>query len=91
MAKNDNSLATKNDIFKIVEDATDKVLKGMDRMFQEQDKRNDTKFTTKEDLNREIGWVRDDIKGLETDLSDIPTKIEFNQLKARVDKHISAN
>ncbi len=91
MAKYNNSLATKNDVFKIVEDATDKILKGMDRMFNNFRKEMYQNFATKEDLKREIGWVRDDIKGLEADLSNVPTRTEFNQLKARVDKHISAN
>lgn len=86
-----NSPATKKDVYKIVGDATDKILKGMDQMFQEQDKRNDAKFATKGDLQREIGWVRDDIKGLTADLSDVPNRQEFNELKTRVDKHISAN
>lgn len=71
----------------IVMDASDTILNGVDVMFKEQDGRDEKKFTTKEDLKREVSWLRDDINGLKTDLSDIPTKKEFNELKGRVDKY----
>lgn len=71
----------------ILDDAVETILKGIERMFEEQDKRNEKKFATKEDLKREASWLRDDINGLKADLSDTPTKKEFNELKGRVDKY----
>lgn len=74
-----------------LDDAVDTLLKGMDNMLVEQKKIFATKedlkqFATKEDLKREISWVRDDIKGLTADISGVPTKSEFNELKGRVGK-----
>jgi hypothetical protein len=86
MAKNNNAPATKKDVLEIVNsivmDATDKILKGMDRMFNDFRKEMHQTFATKEDLQREIGWVRDDINGL---------KQEFSNVTSRVDKHLPAN
>jgi len=71
---------------KTLGEAVDTLLKGMDNMLNEQKKI----FATKEDLKTEIGWVRDDIKGLTADLSDTVSKKEFNQLKGKVDKYLTS-
>jgi len=41
-------------------------------------------LATKDDLKREIGFIRDDINGLKADLSTIPTRQEFETLKNKV-------
>jgi hypothetical protein len=81
-----NPLVRKNDL----DGAVDAILTGMDSVIKEQDERNEKKFATKEDLKREIGWVRDDINGLKADLSDTPSRGEFKHLKSKVDKYLSS-
>jgi hypothetical protein len=87
-----NEVLTEN-----LDEAVDIILKGMDNMFKEERKFNSQTFTSKEDLKNtkeelktEISWVKDDIKGLNADLADAPSKNEFNQLKGRVDKYITS-
>lgn len=48
-----------------LDDAIDTILEGMDNMLEEQKK----VFATKEDLKREVSYLRDDIRGLEGDRS----------------------
>ena len=79
----------------ILSEAVDDVLKGMDNMFVEQKKVFDSKgdlekLATKEDLKREAGWLKDDIKGLKADLSIVPDRNEFNNLKGKVDRFITS-
>lgn len=90
MAKDPNAFVTN----KTLDEAVDTILKGMDNMLEEQKKTFATKedlkqFATKEDLGREVGWLRNDINGLKADLSDTPSKREFNKLKSKVDKHLA--
>lgn len=78
-----------------LDDAVDTLLKGMDNMLEEQKKIFATKedlkqFATKDDLKTEIGWLKDDIKGLTADLSGTPSKKEFNELKDKVDKYLAS-
>lgn len=76
---------------KTLGEAVDGIMKGMDRIIDEM--RAGFKYlmknsATKEDLKREVGWLRDDIKGLTADLPDTVKKSEFNKLKGRVDKYL---
>lgn len=92
MAKIDPNAVVTN---KTLSGAVDAVLKGIDNMFDEQKKffasKNDLKvLATKEDLKREAGWLKDDIKGLKADLSIVPGRGEFNNLKAKVDRFITS-
>ncbi len=66
-----------------LDDAADKILKGMQTMFNNQDKLNDTKFATKEDLKRETSFIRQDISDLRAEISTSPTRKEFNKLKLK--------
>jgi len=82
---------------KTLSEAVDTILKAMDRiieetkaMFASQNGYMNKTFATKDDLKREIGWLKDDIKGLTADLSDTPTRKEFNKLQDRVDKYLVA-
>ena len=60
----------------VIDEAVDSILKGMDNVFKEERKFNVQTFATKEDLKREISWLKDDIKGLTADISGIPTKVD---------------
>ena len=78
-----------NQVFnKTLNEAVDVILDGMDNMFKAERKFNIETFATKEDLSREISWVKNDIKGLTEELSGTPSKKEFNQLKLKVDKYL---
>ena len=81
-----NEVVTNGVLNKTLNEAVDTILKGMDNLLKEERKFNTQTFATKEDLNREIGWVRNDIKDLTADLSITVSKREFNELKTKVDK-----
>jgi hypothetical protein len=94
MIKRDPKTSVTNET---LDEAVDTILKGMDNMFKEERKFNSQTFATKEDLKltkeelkTDISWLKDDIKGLTADLSDTPTKKEFNELKGKVDKYLSS-
>ncbi|MCZ6529042.1 MAG: hypothetical protein O6949_01750 [Chloroflexi bacterium] len=55
-------------------------LEGMDKRFDKVDRRLDT---------LEVGqsYLKDQIDGLKADLSDTPSRRQFEKLKARVDKY----
>lgn len=96
MVKNDpKAFVTNGVLTETLDDAVDTLLQGMDNMLEEQKKIFATKedlkgfatkedlkqFATKEDLKREISWLKDDIRGLTADLSGVPSKKEFDELK----------
>ena len=90
MTKLDPSAAVTN---KTLQEAVDGIMEGMDRIIKET--RVGFKYVmenvaTKEDLKREVGWLKDDIKGLTADLADTPTREEFNKLQVKVDKYLVA-
>lgn len=78
-----------------LKDAVDAILQGMDNMFKNVATKEDLKkLATKEDLNElknEVSYIKDDIKGLTADLSDTPSRKEFNRLEDKVDKHIHSH
>ena len=73
-----------------LDDAADKILKGMQTMFNNQNKLNDTKFATKEDLKRETSFIRQDISDLRAEIATSPTRKEFNKFKVKFDKYVPA-
>jgi hypothetical protein len=73
-----------------LDEAVDTILKGMDNMFKGERKFNVQTFASKEDLKREVSWLKDDIKGLTADLSNVPSRNDFNQLKGKVDKYLAS-
>lgn len=99
MTKDDQNAFVTN---KTLGEAVDTILEGMDNMLEEQKKIFATKddlrnvkqeiksLATKEDLNTEISWVRDDIKGLTGELSETVTRKEFNELESKVDKFFAS-
>lgn len=103
MIKNDpKAFVTNGVLTETLDDAVDTLLQGMDNMLEEQKKifvtkedlrgvRDEMKLlATKEDLKREVSWLKDDIRGLTADLSGVPSKKEFNKLKEKVDKYLSS-
>lgn len=83
--------ATHSEVRKIVVEATDAILVGVDKMLQT--------LVTKEEFNTrlkkvdnelaeiksDIHFIKDDIKNIEADISVLPSRSEFNKLKAQVD------
>ena len=90
LKKDPKAFVTNGVLTETSDEAVDTILKGMDNMFKEERKFNSQTFATKDDLNREVSWLRDDIRGLIADLSGVPTKKEFNQLKGKVDKYLAS-
>src|SRR3990170_7554415 len=102
MAKRDS----KNPVtLKMLNEAVDAILHGVERMFDKQDKRIDGMDKRIGGMDKRIGGIDKHIDGMdtrlahvETDVRDIrrrmidhevdtPTRKEFSELKARVDKH----
>jgi len=92
MTKNDNGLATKKDVFEIVAQASDLILKTMEEMFRRQDKKYGERF---DKVEREITGLKSgqyEIKKSISDLQvDTPSRGEFNRLKAKVAGHHPTN
>ena len=69
--------AVKTDVFKLVSEATDAILKGVDKLHAGHEKRFDKLEAGQLELKRQIR----DLK------HDTPSKQSFDDLKARVDKY----
>lgn len=90
MAKQDPNAFVTN---KTLQEAVDGIMGGIDRIIDEvrmEFKYITKNFATKEDIKREVSWLRDDIKGLKADLSDTVSRREFTQLQSKVDKYLVA-
>ena len=90
---------------KMLNEAVDAILRGVEGMFDKQDKRIDGMDKRIGGMDKRIGGIDKHIDGMdtrlahvETDVRDIrrrmidqevdtPTRKEFSELKARVDKH----
>lgn len=83
---------------KMLSQAVDAILKGMDKMVGDlkgqmnlRFKAVDARFDKVEDRlgSLEMGqrYLKDDIRGLKEELSDTPSRREFEELKSRVNKH----
>ncbi|OGY22224.1 MAG: hypothetical protein A3A65_05025 [Candidatus Chisholmbacteria bacterium RIFCSPLOWO2_01_FULL_49_14] len=95
MAKrNLNALVT----VKMLNEAVDAILRGVERMFDKQDKRIDGLDKRIGGMDKRIGGMDTRLARVETDVRDVrrrmidhevdtPTRKEFSDLKARVDKH----
>ncbi|MCZ7545094.1 MAG: hypothetical protein M5R40_16925 [Anaerolineae bacterium] len=89
MPKDENRPATVQDVTRtvteIVGDAAEQILKGVDRLLKD--------YATREDLARieqkvdhisaDVAHLNDEVKGLVAELSDTPSRREFEELKAR--------
>lgn len=87
MSNNTKLPATKSDIEKIINKnnvgLSEVILNGVQTMFNNQNKLNDTKFATKEDLKRETSFIRQDINDLRAEIATSPTRKEFNKFKLK--------
>jgi hypothetical protein len=78
-------------VFKMISEATDAILDGMQKMFDAQGKKIETNTTKVDEVKTELSFARDDIKGLEGELASTVSKSEFSALKGRVDKYHPVN
>jgi hypothetical protein len=83
--KNSKSVTTE-----VLNEAVETIIQGVDNLFKEERKFNVQTFATKEDLKREVLWVKNDIKGLTEELSSSPSRQEFAKLKGKVDKYLAS-
>ena len=71
-----------------LDEAIDAILSGIDRLMQiERKERKEEISDLREEVKTQITFVRDDIKGLEGELANTPTRKEFNDLKKKVYRH----
>ena len=85
MAKQNGGSITKKDVraivTEIVSDALERILEGVEGMFEQQNRTFDRRF-------RKLESGHADLKRQLTDLKvDTPTRSEFDELKGRVDKY----
>lgn len=95
MQKKTDEYSTKNDL----RESVDAILVGMnniyleliDKMATKDDlKKLETKLESRmENIETEVGFVRQDISDIKADLSLTPTRREFNELKTKVDRIVS--
>jgi len=75
----------------MLDDAVDTLLAGMDNLYsrfnEELDKSFEKGYGRFDNLDRETTFVKREIRDLKADLSDTPTRIEFNEIKTRLDRH----
>ena len=74
----------------MLDDAVDTLLAGMENLYsgfkEELDKSFDKIEGRLDNLDRETTFVKREIHDLKADLSDTPTRKDFNELKGRVDR-----
>lgn len=88
MASASSKPVTKKDVEGVIIDASHTILTGVSLLLKNFARKDDLeKLATKDDLKREISFVRDDIKGLKGDLSNTPSRKQFEELKRKVDRY----
>lgn len=87
MASASSKPVTKKDVEEVVIDASHAILTGVSLLLKKFARKDDQKLATKKDLKREISFVRDDVKGLKGELSNTPSRKQFEELKRRVDRY----
>jgi archaellum component FlaC len=74
----------------MLDEAVDSILGGMDKLYDKFKGEMSTRFDNVENRLRnvevELSHVKDEINGLKTDLSDTPSRKEFEEVKTRIDK-----
>jgi archaellum component FlaC len=74
-----------------LDEAVDTILDGVSNLFDQL--RTDVNGVEKrlsdeiKDVKAELIYVKDEINGLKAELSDTPSRREFNELKSRVDEY----
>lgn len=87
-------MITKKDVKDIVQktvtEATDAILDGVQTMFDEHNKANYKDFAKVsvkiDSLTTEVRDLKNNVEGIKADISTTPSRDEFNQLKAKVNK-----
>lgn len=75
----------------MLDDAVDTLLAGMDNLYS--GFKNDLNMGFEkvegrlDNLDREMTFMKREIQDLKADLSDTPTRKEFNEVKSRVDRY----
>ena len=79
----------------MLNDAVDTILNGMDNLFSRfQDELNDFREEVNTNFDKvkvRLRGVEDEVKGLKSELSNTPTRKEFNKLKEKVDRYHPSN
>ena len=96
MAKDDNQPASKKDVFEIVAEAAELILKAMEVMFRRQDDKYDKKYGTRFDtIEQQVTNIKSGQYEIKKAFQDIhintPSRLEFNRLKAKVDHNHPTN
>ena len=86
----DNQVARLGDVKRVVQEATDTILAGIDKLFQNVATKDDlfnvesgiTKRLDK--IESEMSFIKDDIQGIKADLSNTVNRREFEALKEQV-------
>jgi len=87
-------IKSKNSFHQSILEASDAILKGVEKMFDQQNLNLNSKFSDIDrnlrQLKTEISFVKDDVKGIKSDLSTTPSRSEFEDFKRNF-KRVSAN
>ncbi len=75
-------VATKGDVQEMIEQATDAVLEGVNRMFLGQNERLAK-------IEADVSFIKQDVRGLKADLSNTVSRREFDVLKRKVNRRHS--
>lgn len=70
-----------------VGDATEKVIGAMQEMFDERDVKINQLTVSLDDVKRDVKFMHQDIKDLEVDFSDKPSKRQFEEFKSKFDNY----
>ena len=80
MVRKNNPLVTKS----MLDEAVDAILKGVDALFRQFKGEVDKRF---DKVESEINFVKTDVRDIKADLSNTPSRKEFNELKTKVDRY----
>ena len=84
MSKKDPKASVTNET---LDEAVDTILTGMDNIVADLKNEMKTGFkqvnTRLDKVEADVSYIKDDIKGLTADLSDVPTRKEFNEVMAK--------
>jgi len=68
----------------MLDEAVDAILKGVDALFRQFKGEVDKRF---DKVESEINFVKTDVRDIKADLSNTPSRKEFNELKTKVDRY----
>ena len=77
-----------------LDEAVDTILKGMDNLIVGLKTEVKSGFNQVnihlDKVDAEMSYIKDDVKGLTADISNTPSRNEFNQLKGKVEKYLAS-